>query len=469
MGAAMENILVVDDEQGMRELLTVLLEHKGYRVMTASDGAQALELVAHQLPDLVISDVRMPKMDGIGLLTGIRKTYPHLPVIMVTAYASMESTIQAMRLGADDYITKPFRIDEIRLVVEKALAKARTRPHGQASQPTAIIDEAPPAGMIGRSPKMVELYKLITRIAELDSTVLITGESGTGKELVARTIHCASHRADRPFLAINCGAIPEQLLESELFGHVKGSFTGAVSHKAGLFEVANRGTVLLDEIAEMSPSLQVKLLRFLQERTFRRVGGTEDLEVDVRLIAATNKDLVKAMADRAFREDLFYRVNVIPIHLPPLRERTEDIPLLANRLLAQCVLRQRRGPASISPEALEILVRHRWPGNVRELENVIEGAVALETTDQLTPASLSVQVRTESEGREQQRLWTFTLPPEGIDLDSAVSQIEKDLMLQALERSGGVQSKAAELLNLTFRAFRYKVKKYGISKANSGR
>jgi len=461
----LETILVVDDEEAMREFLTVLLEKQGYRVIAAADGGQALELIAHQSPDLVISDVRMPKMDGIGLLTGIRKTDPHLPVIMMTAYASMDSTIQAMRLGADDYITKPFRIDEIRLVVEKALVKARTRLHGQTSQPVAM-DEAQTAGLIGRSPKMVELYKLITRIAELDSTVLITGESGTGKELVARTIHCASPRADRPFLAINCGAIPEQLLESELFGHVKGSFTGAVAHKAGLFEVANRGTVLLDEIGEMSPGLQVKLLRFLQGRTFRRVGGTEDLEVDVRLIAATNKDLVKAMADGAFREDLFYRLNVIPIHLPPLRERTEDIPLLANRLLAQCVLRQRRGPASISPEAMEILVRHRWPGNVRELENIIERAVALETTDQLTPAGIPLQVRTESEGEGQPRLWTVALPQEGINLEDAVSQIEKDLMLQALERTGWVQSRAAELLKLTFRAFRYKVKKYGIAKAN---
>lgn len=462
----MATILVVDDEQGMRELLTVLLEHQGHRVIAAPDGEQALKIVAHQLPDLVISDVRMPKMDGIGLLTGIRKKHPHLPVIMVTAYASMDSTIQVMRLGADDYITKPFRIDEIRLVVEKALAKARTRLHGRTSPP-AVVEETPLTGIIGRSPKMVDLYKMITRIAELDSTILITGESGTGKELVARTIHCASHRADRPFLAINCGAIPEQLLESELFGHVKGSFTGAVSHKAGLFEVANRGTVLLDEIAEMSPSLQVKLLRFLQERTFRRVGGTEDLEVDVRLIAATNKDLVKAMADRAFREDLFYRVNVIPIHLPPLRERTEDIPLLANRLLVQCTLRQQRGTASISPEAMEILVQYHWPGNVRELENVIERAVALETTDRLTPASISVQVRAEHEDGGQQPLWSFTLPPEGINLENTVSQIERDLMLQALDRSGWVQSKAAELLNLTFRAFRYKVKKYDISKVTT--
>ncbi|NJD68259.1 MAG: Fis family transcriptional regulator [Candidatus Methylomirabilota bacterium] len=458
----METILVVDDEQGMREFLTVLLEKQGHRVIAAADGEQALELIAQKPPDLVISDIRMPKVDGVSLLTGIRKSYPRLPVVMMTAYASMDSTIQTMRLGADDYITKPFRIDEIRLVVEKALAKTRTRP-GQTSRPVAI-EEAQPAGLIGRSPKMVELYKLITRVAELDSTILITGESGTGKELVARTIHCASPRAERPFLAINCGAIPEQLLESELFGHVKGSFTGAVAHKAGLFEVANRGTVLLDEIAEMSPVLQVKLLRFLQGRTFRRVGGTEDLEVDVRLIAATNKDLVKAMADGAFREDLFYRLNVIPIHLPPLRERTEDVPLLANRLLNQCVLRQRRGPTSISSEAMEILMRYHWPGNVRELENVIERAVALETTDQLTPASICVQVRTEDKGEDEQKERTFSLPAEGLDLEQTVSQLEKDLMLQALERCGWVQSKAAELLKLTFRAFRYKVKKYGISK-----
>ncbi|MDD5558823.1 sigma-54 dependent transcriptional regulator [Candidatus Methylomirabilis sp.] len=457
----MGTILVVDDEQGMREFLTALLEHQGHQIIAASDGEQALELVTHQPPDLVISDVRMPKVDGIGLLTGIREKYPHLPVIMITAYASMDSTIQAMRLGADDYITKPFRIDEIRLVVEKALARARARQHGQVSQPP-VMEEAQLTGIIGRSPKMVELYKLITRIAELDSTILITGESGTGKELVARTIHCASPRADRPFLAINCGAIPEQLLESELFGHVKGSFTGAVSHKAGLFEVANRGTVLLDEIAEMSPGLQVKLLRFLQERTFRRVGGTEDLEVDVRLIAATNKDLVKAMADGAFREDLFYRVNVIPIHLPPLRERTEDIPLLANRLLAQCTLRQQRGTASISQEAMEILVRYRWPGNVRELENVIERAVAFETSDQLTSASLPLEIREVPDRRGRA---SIPFPEEGIDLDVTVSDIEKGLMRQALERSGWVQKRAADLLKISFRSFRHKAKKYGITKA----
>lgn len=451
----------------MREFLGVLLERQGHSVIAASDGEQALRFVAQEAPDLIISDLRMPKVDGIGLLAGIREQHPHLPVILITAYASLESTIEAMQLGADDYITKPFRIDEIRLVVEKALARRKTRQQDQASQ--SAVPEVPTLeGIIGRSPKMIELYKLISKIAGLDSTVLITGESGTGKELVARTIHCKSPRADRPFLAINCGAIPDQLLESELFGHVKGAFTGAVSHKAGLFEVAHRGTVLLDEIAEMSPGLQVKLLRFLQWRTFRRVGGTEDLEVDVRLIAATNKELTKAIADGGFREDLFYRLNVIPIHLPPLRERKEDIPLLATSLLAQCSLRHHRGPASISREAMEALVRYRWPGNVRELENVIERAVALETTDQLTLASLPPQIRGGGDRSGQPTPVTIPLPPEGLELDATVSNVEKDLMLQALERSGWVQKRAAELLKVSFRSFRHKAKKYGIKKAGRG-
>jgi len=463
----MGKVLVVDDEQGMREFLTMLLEKQGHRVITAAEGEQALQLVAEQTPDLVISDLRMPNVDGIGLLAGIRKQYPELPVILVTAYASSDSTIQAMRLGADDYITKPFRIGEIRLVVEKALARRLAKGQDRASQ-TATLEEPQITGIIGRSPKMIELYKLISKIAGLDSTVLITGESGTGKELVARTIHCASPRADRPFLAINCGGIPEDLLESELFGHVKGAFTGAVSHKVGLLEVAHGGTVLLDEIAEMSPGLQVKLLRFLQWRSFRRVGGTEDLEVDVRLIAATNKDLAKAITDGGFREDLFYRLNVIPIHVPPLRERAEDIPLLANSLLTQFSLRQQKGPPSISQEAMEALIGYAWPGNVRELENVIERAVALETTDQLTSAILQLQIRGGDDGGGRPGRVTVALPPEGIELEATVSNVEKDLMLQALERSGWVQKRAAELLQISLRSFRHKAHKYGIKKAGRG-
>jgi len=460
----MGTVLVVDDEKAMREFLTLLLEKQGHTVVAASDGEEALRVVAEHPIDLVISDLRMPKMDGISLLAGIRERDPDLPLIMVTAYASSESTIQAMRLGADDYITKPFRVGEIRLVVEKALARIRTagRDH---PDPPATVEKPELKGIIGRSPKMVELYKLISKIAGLDSTVLITGESGTGKELVARTIHYVSPRSDRPFLAINCAAIPEQLLESELFGHVKGAFTGAVSQKAGLLEVAHRGTVLLDEIAEMSPSLQVKLLRFLQWRTFRQVGGTEDLEVDVRLIAATNRDLAKAIAEGRFRDDLYYRLNVIPIHVPPLRERWEDIPLLANSLLAQFSLRQRRGIASISHEAMEALMRYHWPGNVRELENVTERAVALEDGDQLTLASLPPEIR---DGGERPSPVALDLPPDGIELEATVSRLEKTLLLRALERSGGVQKQAAELLRISLRSFRYKAHKYGITRVRRG-
>jgi two-component system response regulator PilR (NtrC family) len=457
----MGTVLVVDDEKAMREFLTVLLEKQGHAVLSASDGEEALRLLADHPVDLVISDLRMPRMDGIGLLAGIRERNPDLPLIMVTAYASSESTIQAMRLGADDYITKPFRVSEIRLVVEKALARVARAERDCASEP-ATAEEPELKGIIGRSPTMVELYKVISKIAGLDSTVLITGESGTGKELVARTIHYASPRSDRPFLAINCAAIPEQLLESELFGHVKGAFTGAVSQKVGLLEVAHRGTVFLDEIAEMSPSLQVKLLRFLQWRTFRQVGGTEDLEVDVRLIAATNRDLARAIAEGRFRDDLYYRLNVIPIHVPPLRERREDIPLLANSLLAQFSLRQHRGIVSISQDAMEALIRYHWPGNVRELENVIERAVALEGGDQLTPASLPQEIRN---GGERPARLAVDLPPEGIELESMVSGLEKALLLRALERSGGTHKRAAELLRISLRSFRYKAQKYGISKA----
>jgi two-component system response regulator PilR (NtrC family) len=461
----MAKVLVVDDEKAMRELLTVLLEKQGHAAIAASDGEEALRLVAEERPDLVISDVRMPRMDGIGLLAGLRERDPRLPVIMITAYASSESTIQAMRLGADDYITKPFRVSEIRMVVEKGLARRLAAEPERAQRPAAAED-ASLKGLIGRSPKMVELYKLISKIAGLDSTVLITGESGTGKELVARTIHYASPRSDRPFLAINCGAIPEPLLESELFGHVKGAFTGAVSHKSGLFEVAHRGTVFLDEVAEMSPGLQVKLLRFLQWRTFRRVGGTDDIEVDVHVIAATNKDLGKAIVDGTFREDLYYRLNVIPIQVPPLRERQEDIPLLATHLLAQFALRQHRAIASISDEAMAAFVRYRWPGNVRELENVIERAVALESSGQLTLASLPPHIR---DGGEQPARVTIALPPDGLDLDATVAAVEKDLMTQALERAGGNQTRAAEVLRISLRSFRHRARKHGLKRPGGAR
>ncbi len=457
----MARVLVVDDEAGMRDFLTLLLEGEGYEVATAADGREALRIFEERPADLVISDVRMPKMDGVALLGGLRQRDPSLPVILVTAHASADSAIQAMKLGAVDYITKPFQVAEIKLVLSRALA-ARSQGAGQRAEPSP----APPPedgllAIVGRSPKMIELYKLIGKVSEVDSTVLLTGESGTGKTLVARTIHLHSARAHRPFQPINCGAIPSELLESELFGHVKGAFTGAVVHKAGLFEVAGGGTVLLDEITEISLALQVKLLHVLQERSMRRVGGTEDIGVDVRVIAATNKDPLQEVVRGQFREDLFYRLNVIPVHLPPLRERLEDIPLITHSLLAQCRARARRGPSAIAPEAMHLLEEYAWPGNVRELENVIERAVALEAGDTLTPASLPEDVRLRRDDRRQPGLQP-ALPADGLDLDGTMQAIERQLLLEALERSGGVQTKAADLLRISFRSFRHRLKKYGI-------
>jgi two-component system response regulator PilR (NtrC family) len=453
-------ILVVDDEDSMREFLRIMLEKEGHEVSTAKDGETGLHQAMGREADLVISDIRMPRLDGVGLLTRLRERGLETPVILVTAYASRDAAIQAMKQGAFDYITKPFKIDEIRLVIHRALAEAERRHRAEAATPAAA-EEPVLHGIIGRSPKMVDLYTLIGRVAAVNSAVLITGESGTGKEMVARTIHYNSPRSSRPFVAINCGAIPEQLLESELFGHVKGSFTGAVATKTGLLEMAQGGTVLLDEVAEMSPMLQVKLLRFLQDHIFRRVGGTEDIEVDVRIMAATNKNLTQMIQQGAFREDLFYRLNVISVELPPLRERWEDIPLLARNFLELFATRAGRPAMGIAPEAMEILMAYSWPGNVRELENVIERAVALTTGDEVRVENLPPSVRRPPPPPGPPRV---EVPPEGLDLEQVVADLEKNLMQDALQKSGGVQTKAAQLLGINFRSFRYRAKKYGLDR-----
>ncbi|MBP1775886.1 MAG: putative response regulator in two-component reguatory system, sigma54 dependent transcriptional, partial [candidate division NC10 bacterium] len=367
---------------------------------------------------------------------------------------------QAMKQGAYDYLTKPFKMDEIKLVIRRALKEAA---HQAETEPTAPPQVEEPAlrSIIGRGPRMVELYKLISRVALVDSSILITGESGTGKELVARTIHYNSPRADKPFVAINCGAIPEELLESELFGHVKGSFTGAIAHKAGLVEVAGGGTVFLDEVAEMSPGLQVKLLRFLQDHRFRRVGGTEDIEVDIRTIAATNKDPIQIIRTGAFREDLYYRLNVISIEMPPLRERREDIPLLAANFLSVFAARAGRNAMRIAPDAMEILTAHAWPGNVRELENVMERAVALAVTDEVHPENLPPNVMQPTAASHPQ---TWEVPPEGLNLEEVIAQIEQALLKDALAKADGVQTRAAQLLGINFRSFRYRARKYGLDR-----
>ncbi|HEU5393175.1 MAG TPA: sigma-54 dependent transcriptional regulator, partial [Candidatus Methylomirabilis sp.] len=383
------------------------------------------------------------------------------------AFASASSTIDAMQQGAFDYVTKPFKVEEIKGVVTRALEAQRLRAAAGAA-PAAPAREAAPAidGLVGRSPKMVEVYKVISKVANVAGTVLITGESGTGKELVARTLHRHSDRAAKPFMAINCGAIPEQLLESELFGHVKGAFTGAVVNKAGLLEVAHGGSLLLDEVAEMSLPLQVKLLRVLQDRFIRRVGGTEDIGVDVRLIAATNKQLPDLIRKGTFREDLFYRLNVIPIHLPPLRERPEDISLLIESFVSRFCQQNRLPVKPVSEEAMALLSRYLWPGNVRELENALERAIALEQSDALTAASLPEEIRAwqPSEATPAATLAPPAIPPEGLNLEDVVSQVERKLLMEALEKAGGVQTKAAQILGINFRSFRYRLKKYGLER-----
>jgi two-component system response regulator PilR (NtrC family) len=456
----MSLVLVVDDEAAMRDLLRIVLEKEGHEVFTANDGAAGLALATRRTPDLVISDIKMPGLDGVSLLANLRQQGGSMPVIMITAYADSESAIQAMKQGAYDYLTKPFKMDEIKLVIRRALKEASHRAETESVSPTPI-EEPSLRGIIGRSPRMVELYKLISRVALVDSSILITGESGTGKELVARTIHYNSARADKPFVAINCGAIPEELLESELFGHVKGSFTGAIAHKTGLVEVANGGTVFLDEVAEMSPGLQVKLLRFLQDHKFRRVGGTEDIEVDIRTIAATNKEPALLIRTGAFREDLYYRLNVISVEMPPLRDRREDIPLLATNFLNLFAARAGRSAMHITPEAMEILMSHAWPGNVRELENVMERAVALAGTDEVHPDNLPPNV---IQPNAQALPQTWEVPPGGLDLEKVIADIEQALLKDALEKAAGVQTRAAQLLGINFRSFRYRARKYGLDR-----
>jgi two-component system response regulator PilR (NtrC family) len=401
----------------------------------------------------------MPRLDGVSLLAGLREKGMSTPVIMITAFAASDSAIQAMKQGAFDYITKPFKVEEIKLVVRRALEEAQQRRPGEETAARAV-EEPALREIIGRSTKMVELYKLISRVALVDSSVLITGESGTGKELVARTIHYNSGRSGKPFVAINCGAIPEELLESELFGHVKGSFTGAISNKVGLMEAANGGTAFLDEVAEMSPGLQVKLLRFLQDHTFRRVGGTEDLAVDLRIIAATNKNLADLIRTAAFREDLYYRLNVITVDVPPLRERHGDIPLLAATFLGLFAARAGRTAMRIAPDAMQLLTQYPWPGNVRELENVMERAVALAASEELGVENLPPVVRAPVVPACPQA----QIPAGGVNLEQVLADLEQALMREALARADGVQTRAAKLLGLNFRSFRYRAKKYGLER-----
>jgi DNA-binding NtrC family response regulator len=454
----MDRVLIVDDEKGMRDFLSIMLKKEGYAVQAVDSAEQAAEAIGRGEFDLVITDISMPGHSGLEVLKQAKTANPETPVIMITAYASTESAVEALKLGAYDYIIKPFDVEELKIVVRNALEKRRLE-HENRVLKRELKEKFRLEEMVGDSTRMKDVFELIAKIAPTNSTVLICGESGTGKELVARAIHAGSPRHDRPFVSINCGAMPDELLESELFGHARGSFTGAVTAKKGLFEVADGGTLFLDEIGDTTPAMQIKLLRVLQERRIRRVGGTEETEVNVRVLAATNQDLDLMVRERRFREDLFYRINVLQIKMPALREKREDVPKLALHFLVKYSRIMGKRITRISEEALKRLVEHDWPGNVRELENVIERAVALEPTDAITDASLSREVRGGSRPPQE---FPVALSDGGIDLERQLERLREHFMEEALRRAQGVQTRAAELLGMSFRSFRYFAKKYNL-------
>ena len=457
-------VLVADDELSMREMLGIVLRREGYHVEVADGGRQALDRLKREPFDLLLSDIRMPDLSGVEVLREAKIINPDIVVFMMTAFASTNTAVEAMRLGAVDYLTKPFNMDELRLKVRRQLDVNRIlRENVLLKRELHAQHEF--SNIVGRSPVMLDLFRMIETIAQTNSTVLITGESGTGKDMVARAIHYNSLRCEQPFVALNCGAVPETLLESELFGHMKGAFTGADANKKGMVEAAEGGTVFLDEIGEMNATMQVKLLRVLQERRYRRLGSTGEVEADIRVIAATNQDLDQMVADGRFREDLFYRINVIPVPLPPLRDRCEDIPLLAERFLEKYATTMNKPLRHISLPAMHLLEGYAWPGNVRELENVIERAVALEQTEAVLPETLPDSVRLGGGAASSPTPKADEHPTdlgEGFDLEARSEDLYRHYMSLALERSNGVQVRAAEMLGMSFRSFRYYAKKFNL-------
>ena len=455
----MTTILIVDDEKSMRDFLKILLVKEGYEVIVAGDGDQALTALDKNHVDLVVSDIRMPGMSGLELLSKIKEESEDIPVIMITAFASPNDAVQAMKDGAYDYISKPFNVDEIKSVIYAATN--RTESTLKVQQAEELFPE-----IIGKSKEMLKIFDMINRIAPTPANVLIYGESGTGKELVAQAIHKKSKVHAHPFVPITCSAIPEELMESELFGHVKGSFTGAISDKSGLFKEANSGTAFLDEIGELTPIIQTKLLRVLQEREIKPVGGTKHLPIDVRIIAATNRILEEEMQAGRFREDLFYRLAVVPIRVPSLRERKSDIPLLVEHFLEKYSTLLGKEINEISSYALEVLMGYDFPGNVRELENIIERGVALETSSIILPENLSLSgpLHTRKTG-DTDSVFIAAHDEEELferGLDVVVADLEKNLISHALEKAGNSKTKAAELLKISFRSLRYKAKKYDL-------
>jgi two-component system response regulator PilR (NtrC family) len=452
-------ILVVDDEQSMREFLSIMLRKQDYEVEVDKRGEHAIErLESGERFRLVITDLKMPGADGLDVLRTVKEVDPACQVLVITAYATPESAISAIKEGAYDYIQKPFKVDQAKVVVERALEKYALKSENLYLK-EALAERESFGKMIGNSEPMQEVFGLIERVAPTDSTILVTGESGTGKELAARAIHDRSKVGDGPFRPISCGAIPESLIESELFGHKKGAFTGAETDKAGIFASAAGGTVFLDEIGELPESTQVKLLRVLQEKKIKPIGGNREIEVDCRIIAATNRDLREEVEEGNFREDLFYRLNVIPIHLPPLRERPGDVSLLIEHFIDEYTESVGRSIDGVEAEAKRLLLSYSYPGNVRELENIIERAVTLETGEMISTDVLPRHIQEDEFDRVTREI---EIPDEGLDLEKMVEQLERRLIKKALERTDGVKKEAADQLGVSFRSLRYRIKKYEI-------
>ena len=458
------HILVVDDELSMRELLEYMLTKEGYQVTCAENGQEAIDLLVKTNFDLLLCDIRLGDMTGLDVLRASKKKNPDCVVIMISAFATTETAVEAMNEGAYDYVPKPFDKDELMQTIAKAV-DLRSLEHEKKILDDALKKNLHFGIIVGNSPAMQHIYRLIRQVADTTTNVLITGESGTGKELIAAAIHQESDRCDQPFMVINCGGIPETLMESELFGHKKGSFTGATQDKKGLFESAHKGTVFLDEIGELSVPIQVKLLRAVQEKTFKPVGGNEDVFVDIRIISATNKDLEKEVIAGNFREDLFYRLNVIEIKVPPLRERKADLRALAQHFLEKYSKKMNKEITKFSSYALDLLNKYDFPGNIRELENLLERSVALSTTNIILPDSLALSLhkRRWIEGFKDRR-FDLDEVSRGVALDTILEEIERAYLKKALDCSGGNKNKAAELLDISFRSLRYRLDKLGIEK-----
>lgn len=475
----MPRILIIDDDDIVRDVLNTYLSKTGYNVTLACNGREGLDIIREENFDLIITDLMMPQISGIEVLKELKIMNISSPVIVITAYGTVQNAVEAMKHGAFDYITKPFNLEEFGIVVNRAIGISKLQKENLLLK-KQLKKKYRFEGLVGDSTGMQKVYEMIEKIADTESTVLITGESGTGKEMIAKTIHYESSRCNAPFIPVNCAAIPKDLLESELFGHEKGAFTGALNTRIGRFELANNGTLFLDEVGELAPHLQVKLLRVLQEREFERVGGIKTIKVDVRILAATNSDLEKAVKEGRFREDLYYRLNVIPLHIPPLRERRDDIPLLIDHFAVEFARKRKRQPLRFTKEAMNALVHYEWPGNVRELKNLVERLTILVNNDLVTINDLPEKFNAITSSSYSTSMLINASPnlsianlseikdltDDGIDLNKLINDIERDMILRALEKAGGIKSKAASLLKLNRTTLIEKMKKMGLMSSN---